>query len=220
MSGTRRTARKRVSILRRTKRHPAAHWAWWQVLAASSIVAGSFGAMLGVFPPISAAAIRLGLIFSVPVIIAAMWNWWTYNWWARLAVQALVTLQFLAIAARGWTLAIGVTWIWLIPVVSAYLLAWAMPALNPRTSAMLWREQWTPQTRVGRVLLGLALAIGPSAGVLGASLGMFGGRIGETGAVVAVGSALASFVAIQLAFVISFQLWPERPWAKESASKG
>ena len=205
--------------MKRTKRHPAARWAWWQMLAASTIVAGSFGAMLGVLPPISAAAIRLGLIFSALVVIAAMWNWWTYSWWTRFAVQALVTIQFLAIASRGWILAMGITWIWLVPVFSAYLLAWAMPVLNPRLSAILWREQMTPQTRVGRIVLGLALAIGPSAGVLGASLGMYGNRFGQASAVVAVGSALASFVAIQLAFVISYQLWPERPWAKDKATK-
>ncbi|MGH2621927.1 MAG: hypothetical protein ACRDHG_15350 [Anaerolineales bacterium] len=206
-------------MLKRTKRHPLARWAWWQMLALSAVGFGFLGATFGFFPPISISVIRLGLLSSVPVIIAAMWSWWTYSWWARLSVQALVTLQFLAIAARCWTLVIGISWVWLVPILSAYLLAWALPALNPRLSAILWREQWTPQTRVGRALLGLALAIGPSAGVLGASFGMFGNRFGETSIVVAVMAALSSSVAIGFAFAISYQLWPERPWTKDMGAK-
>ncbi len=180
---------------------------------------GLSGAMLGFFPPVSVPLIRLGLLFSIPAIVAAMLSWWSFSWWSRMAGAALWTLQIFAIAIRGWILVMGITWIWLVPISSAYLLAWAMPALNPRLSGILWREQTAPQTRTGRTLLGLSLAIGPSAGVLGASLGLFGGRFGETATVVAVGAALASFAAISIAFAISFQFWPERPWAQKPATK-
>ncbi|MFV2045675.1 MAG: hypothetical protein ACC700_20905 [Anaerolineales bacterium] len=206
-------------MFKRSKRHPLSDWDWWQVLALSLVVFGVWGALFGFLPPVSIATIRLGLLFSVPVIIAAMWSWWTYNWWARLATPGLWTILILAIAARAWMLVMGVTWIWLVPILSAYLLAWAMPALNPRASAILWREQMTPQTRVGRVIMGLTLAIGPSAGVIGASVGIFGSRFSETESVILVMAVLASAVAIGFAFAISFQFWPERPWAKNTITE-
>ncbi len=205
-------------MFRRTKRHGLAHWAWWQVLALTVFVSGFLGAMLGFFPPVSLPAMRIGLLLAVPTTIAALWNWWTYHWWARLVAQGLLTVQILAIAMRGWMLVLGVTWIWLVPILSAYLLAWAMPALNPRFAAILWREQWTPETQVGKAVLALALVIGPSAGVLGAAFGMFGGRAGEINAVIAVGAALSSMGAIGFAFAVAYQLWPERPWAKNTVT--
>jgi len=206
-------------MLRRTKRHPLAHWAWWQVVLAFTFAFGLFGTLPGFLPPISISAMRIGWALAILIGLAAMWSWWNFNWWARLAGTALWTIQILATAARAWILLIGVTWIWMVPILSAYLLAWAMPVLNPRASAILWREQMTPQTRVGRIVLGLALAIGPSAGVIGASVGMFGSRFVETNSVILVMAALSSAVAIGFAFAISYQLWPVRPWAKDRAAK-
>ena len=205
-------------MIRRSKRHGLARWAWWRVLALAIFGFAPFGALLGYLPPISVSLARAGMVLSVLAILAVMWSWWTYSWWARLAAPAIWTMQILAIGARGWTLVIGMSWVWLVPILSAYLLAWVMPAINPHQSDMIWREQTTPQTRTGRALLGLALGIGPSAGVLGASIGMFGSRFGEKESVLLAIAALSSAVAIGIAFAISYQLWPERPWAKDTAS--
>ncbi len=205
-------------MFKRTKIHPNANWAWWQILAASTIGLGLFGAMPGLLPPISVPVVRLGLIFAVPAIFAAMLNWWSYNWWSRISLVAVWSLLILATAARAWFLLIGITWVWLLPILLAYLLAWAMPAINPRVSAILWREQTTPQTRVGRIVLVIALAIGPSAGVIGASLGMFGSRFGETESVILAIAVLMTAVAIGFAFAFGYQLWPERPWAKNTVT--
>jgi len=205
-------------VAKRAKRRPASSWPWWKVVPLTVVVFGFFGAMLGFLPPVSSATIRLGLLLSVPVIIAVLWSWWTYNWWARLAAVGLWTLQFLAIAMRGWSIVLGFTWLWLAPILSAYILAWAMPALNPRLSAILWGEQVAPRTRVGRTVLGLALAVGPSAGVIGASVGMFGSRFGGTDMVILAIAALSSAVAIGFAFAFAYQVWPDRPWATQAAS--
>lgn len=205
-------------MFKRSKKHPMSDWSWWQVLLGTSFAFGLFGAMPGFLPPISADLMRLGVLLSFPIVISAIWNWWTYNWWARLAVSSLWTVQLLAIVARAWSLVMGVNLIWIVPVGSAYLLAWVLPLFKPQLSEFLWWEQVAPQTRLGRTILALALGIGPSAGVLGAAFGMFGNRFGEREAALAVGGALASFVAISVAFGISYQLWPERPWARESGA--
>lgn len=206
-------------MLKGSKQHSLAHWSWWQVLAAYSFAFGVFGVLPGLMPPVSPLMIRLGLLFAAMVVAAALWAWSTFNWWARLAVSGLWTVQVLIIVARVWSLVIGVTWIWMVPIFSAYLLAWVLPLLKPRLSAILWREQIAPQTRLGRTILILALGIGPSAGVLGAAAGMFGNRFGERGAVLAVIGALGSFVAISAALAFSHQLWLIRPGAREGSSR-
>jgi len=206
-------------MLTKSRRNPASNWPWWKALLGSAIGFGVWGVLPGLLPPISTLAIRLGLLGSFATIFASMWAWRTYNWWARLVAPALWTILILAIAARGWMLVMGISWIWLVPMLSAYLLAWTMPALNARLSVVLWREQTTPRTRAGRALLVLALAFGPSAGVIGASVGMFGSRFGETESAILAIAALSSAVAIGFAFAISFQLWPERPWAKDPTPK-
>jgi len=71
---------------------------------------------------------------------------------------------------------------------------------------------------VGRAVLGLALAVGPSAGVIGASVGMFGSRFGETDSVILVIAALSSAVAIGFAFAFAYQVWPDRPWVKRTGT--
>jgi len=202
-------------MFKRSQRHPNSHWAWWQALAASLFVFGLFGALPGFLPPISISAMKLGWFIGVPAVLAGVWSWWNFNWWPRIAFGVLLTLQILLAASRAWFLLIGITWVWLLPILLAYLLAWALPAIKPRVSAILWREQTAPQTRVGQIILVIALAIGPSAGVIGASLGMFGNRFGETDTVILVAAALMTSVAIGFAFAFAHQLWPDRPWAQK-----
>lgn len=201
-----------VLFLKRSRKHALAAWAWWQVLLASLLAFGLVGALPGLIPPISLPFIRLGLVMSLMAVVAAMANWWSYNWWARLALGVMVTLQFLAIGARAWSILVGLEWWWIVPAIGAYAVARALPLLRPGISSVLWREQVAPETRIGRLLLAIALGIGPSAGVIGASIGMFGSRAGELNAVFLVGGTLSATGSIGLAFALSYQLWPERPW--------
>ena len=215
---SRQPSRQGELMSKRSKGHPKVIWAWWKVLSLAILVFGVFGALPGFLPPVSISAMRLGWALAIPAALAALWSWWNFSWWARLAGAALWSLQILVTGARAWTLLIGITWIWLVPIVSAYLLAWAMPAMQPLVSETLWGEQWTPQTRWGKTILGLTLAIGPSAGVLGAAFGMFGIRSGEQNSLILIAAVLFSAVAIQFAFAFAYQFWPERPWSKQAGS--
>jgi len=123
-------------------------------------------------PPPSDPALRLGLGLALVSTGAAMWSWKTYNWWARVAGAGAWTLMFLAIAARSWAFLLPSAWPWAPPVLIGYSLAWALPALAPRLSGFLRRDQTTPRTRLGRILLALGLGIAPVAGALGAIAGM------------------------------------------------
>ncbi|NIS82044.1 MAG: hypothetical protein GTO14_17975 [Anaerolineales bacterium] len=201
------------------KKHPYAHWRWWQAIGIALFSFGGFGILVGILPPFSSTALKIGLVLAAVATIAAVWNWRSYNWWSRLTVGGLWTLQIMAIAARAFAESLPNLWLWFVPTIGAYLLAWSLPALRPAISSLLWREQTAPQTRWGRAFLGLMIALAPVAGVLGASFGMYGSRFEEIKLTLIALASLASITAIGIAFALAYQLWPERPWAKNEAKE-
>lgn len=203
-----------VKILpKRIKKHPNAHWHWWQILGASIFAYGVSGSVIGLLPPFSVAGLLLGLALAVVAVVAALWSWWNYEWWARFIVTGIWTLMFFAMTARAWTAIVPSLGLWLVPFVITYLLSWALPIISPSLSEFLWREQTTPQTKLGRFLLAAGLSLAPVAGTLGAIIGMFGSRFGELSGTLLIIAILGSIATVIITFSVSYQLWPERPWA-------
>lgn len=200
---------------KRSKRHPNSHWRWWQALLASTFGLGIFGVLIGIVPPFSFDALKIGLILAAIGIVAGIWNWWNYDWWARLLMGGIWTMMITAITARAWMGVVPATEMWLVPLLCAFILGWALPAISPSLSKFLWQEQTTPQTRAGRALLAIGISVAPSAGVIGASIGMFGSRFGDIEGVLLFGAVLGTIGAVVIPFTISYQLWPERPWVKK-----
>ncbi len=200
---------------RRSRRHPNSHWQWWQALGAGLFSFGLFGALIGLVPPPSLPGLWIGLVLAFLGTVAGLWNWWTYDWWARLAVSGIWSLMFLGITARAWMGNVYVVGIWLLALVIAYILGWALPIISPSLSDFLWQEQTTPQTRTGRALLAIGISVAPAAGAIGASIGMFGSRFGEIKGTLLILAILGTITNIVLPFIISYQLWPDRPWAKK-----
>jgi hypothetical protein len=201
-------------MFQRSKRHPSSHWRWWEAIGVAVFSFCGLGALIGLVPPFSSAALRFGLITGVMVALVAMWNWWSYNWWSRITLGVFWSLQIMAITVRSWSSLSDALWIWLLPLLGGYIVAWTLPSITPALSNLLWREQTAPQTRFGRIFFGLTLSIAPVAGVLGASFGMYGSRSGEIDLTLMVIGSLCSLGAIGFAFAFSYQLWPKRPWAQ------
>jgi len=200
---------------RKSTSHIKSPLSWWQITAVSFFGFGVLALLFAFIPPsYSPTSLKIGLALAIIATVAAVWNWRTGIWWARFSVTFLGSLQFLAISMRAWNGAVPIVWVWIFPILGAYLIAWALPAISPAVSSFLWREHTVPQTRLGRLLLGLIITLGPVAGVLGASLGMFGSRSGEIGLSLAVLGSLMSITAISIAFAVAYQLWPDRPWAQ------
>ena len=179
---------------------------------------GGFGAVLAFIPPYSPNAMKVAVGLTVVGTVAAVWGISKANWWAVIVFLNSWFLLILGFAIRAWAVIIPQVWVWLVPLVAAYLIAWILPAINPKLSARLLREQLAPETRWGRGCLTLFLVVGPAAGALGASVGMYGSRFGQGTAVMLVMAVLSSAVAVGFAQVVAEQSWPKRPWAQPTDS--
>ena len=201
------------SVRARRVKHPLARWRWWQVLGVACFSYGIFGLMIGFFPAYSSAAIFVGMALATVGVVASLWNWRTYDWQARFLTVSIWSLMLLALSVRSLTRLISPWWVAVAILGATYLLSWALPVRAPTISALLWREQSTPQTRIGRWFLAACIALLPIAGVLGANIGMFGNRFGQDTFVLAVAGLLGLVAALAVSFAASYQLWPLRPWA-------
>jgi len=189
-------------------------WPWWQAALLLPFGLGIFGALLAVVPTYSPSALLAAVGATLIGTIAGAWGITKANWWAGVVFFNSWLLLILGLAIRAWASLIPQVWVWLVPLVAAYLLAWALPAISPKLSARLLREQFAPETRWGRGCLTLFLVVGPAAGALGASVGMYGTRFGQSSAVMLVMAVLGSAVGVGFAQAFAQQVWPKRPWAQ------
>jgi hypothetical protein len=118
-------------------------------------------------------------------------------------------LLFLLLGSRAWLKIVSniYVWeIWMAVVMLAYLLAWALPRINPKITAKLWKEQYSPETKSGRALLKIFAVFLPIAGAGGAFIGIYSQN--ENPGLLFIGIA-ACLVSIGLAQVTSYQFWRE-----------
>ena len=203
-----------MPMQRRLDQPSSSTWPWWKAAAIALFTLGGFGAVLTVIPPYSSSAMKVAIGLTLVGTVGAVWGISKANWWGGIVLLNSWFLLILGFAIRAWALVIPQVWIWLVPLVAAYLLAWALPAISPKLSARLLREQFAPETRWGRGCLRLFLVVGPAAGTLGASVGMYGSRFGQGNAVMLVIAVPSSAVAVGFAQAAAEQVWPRRPWAQ------
>jgi len=176
---------------------------------------GSIATLLTLYPYYTPLALTIGVSLTIAGTFAAICSHRSYDYWARAAYGNSWLLLFLGTAIRAWTDVIPVLWFWFVLLMTLYLVAWAFPVLHPKLSALLFREQFAPETRLGRGCMAWALALLPVIGGLGATFGMYGSRNGLDNIVSLVMAILGSIISIGLSQVFSHQLWPQRPWTKD-----
>jgi len=188
----------------------------WKILLVSFFAPGVLATIFAFLPTYSPVALAVGVGVTLGGATALAWSNRTNNWWTRVVGMNSLLLLLMGIALRAWASVIPQVWIWLTFPVAAYVLAWMLPAINPKLSAQLLNEQMAPETRWGRGCLSVALVIGPAAGTLGASVGMYGSRFGQGPLVLIATGALLSMTTVAFAQAASQQLWPDRPWARNA----
>lgn len=202
-----------------------ASWPLWRVavagLALYGLLSGSVWLVSGLVPEIglparvtaAALVLLLGLSFT-------FWSSRDFSWLSRTANGLLITMAMLGIGALFWPMLLGGIWLVVIPLLflALLLLAWALPAISGSFSALLWREQIAPQTKLGRASMkwGLALGLG-GAGVLGSLAGTSLVRAGKAPIAYLVVALGMSILSVVIAQGFAHQLWPSTPWGEKAA---
>jgi len=204
-----------VSRKKRRKASSPENWPLWRVGGLAVLVFGGMSLGLAFVPDYSPAATAAAVVMGPGTVIAAIWGARTKSWWSQIAYMALWMLFFLGFGIRMWAAVIPASWLWAPLVVGGYLLAWALPAVQPRLSAILLREQLAPQTRFGQGCMRWSLALLLGAGASGYWVYEVSRRAGHFDLAWLAGGGLSIAVAIGWSQAVSHQLWPRRPWAKK-----
>lgn len=172
-------------------------WPLWKAVGISLLMYLPLSGFLVLIPPRAGPAVEsVAILLLVTGVVAANWGRLGNARASQVTALFVLTLLLLMIAIRSWDVILPLSWVWVVPLVASFILAWVLPRLNPSTSTFLFREQHSPRTRLGRMILTLALAIGPAAGVLGASVGLSSSRFGDQDLIFAVMAALTTLMAV------------------------
>jgi hypothetical protein len=94
-----------------------------------------------------------------------------------------------------------------------------IPAIGPRISSLLFKEQMNPKTRLGHAWANFFARFSAVLIGLGPAAGMYLSRYGYGDVARLIFGLGMCMVAILFGQVLAHQLWNDRPWAQE-ARKG
>jgi hypothetical protein len=212
----------------RKRRSPARDWPLWRVVGAGLFLYGAMAVFLvGTFllpPAIPSPSLLVAIPLAiVPLgVILTLWSWRSYTYYSRLASLFVIAACILLVSFRSWAAILSGFWFWLVTGLTmvAFLVSWALPSISYSTSSAIRRELGAPRTRLGRGVLKWTLLIGlGGVGALGAGVGMSLARSGALGLAHLLIAALSMAMAILFSLSMSNQLWPDRPWGRDSGSR-
>ena len=209
-------------MLTRPRRLPGGSAPLWQVIAMVTFGWGGFAFILGFVPTYSPVALWLGIAVCAVTVVAfatislELWpERVLLHWFKRVFISNSWLFLVLGIGIRAWTALVPEWfWGWVALFGGMCLFAWAFPALYPRLSARLYREQMYPETPLGRGCLTVAWFLFP----LGPSLGIYLPRYGYGNLRLLLAGVLFTVVAIGGVQAFAHQLWRRRPWAQAEPS--
>jgi hypothetical protein len=158
---------------------PAEKWSFWKLVLVTYFVLGPFATLATFYPDYSPAALILGIFLTTVGAAGAVLVGRKRRRLGHIAFGNAYFLLFLTIGARAWYMIVGNIYLWVIwmtIILAAYILVWALPSLNPKLSALLWKEQYSPETRLGRAVLSISAGVLPIASTGGALFGMYASR--------------------------------------------
>lgn len=191
---------------------PAEKMRSWKLALITYLAFGPFAALATLIPNYSLAALIIAISLSTIGAAGAVLVGRKRRRLGHIAFGNAYFLLFLTIGARAWYMIVGNNYLWALwttLLVAAYILAWALPSLNPRLSALLWKEQYTPKTRVGKTVLSISAKILPIASTGGALFGMYATRAGHDNSVILFIAIASCLVSIGLAQIASHNFWRE-----------
>jgi hypothetical protein len=190
--------------------------AWWKALPLATIVFGVHALIVALIPPFlwTGAAIAAGLAL-IGVVSLTLYRS-LGSWWGRLIGLIVWTLFLLGITVRIWAGVFYSELFWLGLLFPFYLLAWLMPALLPKISVILFREQFAPQTRFGKGCLIFFSAIGFSGVFMWTAYVNYALDKGQRHLVYLIGAMMGTVATMAISQILAHQLWLQRPWVSKS----
>lgn len=198
---------------------PIEDWPLWKLIGLLLLSTGALAAMLTLIPYYHSTALILGIILFATGVITFIYTIRKKNWWAGVVFQNTWPLLFFAMGARSLISQLSNGWIWISLLLACYILAWLIPVLDPKLSALLWREQTAPETRLGKGCMGVFIKFSPTIIALGPISGIYLSRHGYDNIFFLVFGTMNCLIAIVLGQLISHQIWPKRPWAQQEESE-
>jgi hypothetical protein len=192
----------------------------WKWIASYLIPMGGFAAILTFFPtgyhPI---ALLVGTTLLIIGLIAGIYVSQTEDWRAVAVLQSTWPSLLFAIGTRALINQFSYAWIWVSLLLACYILAWLIPAIAPKSSALLWREQTNPQTHLGMGCMGIFTRFSATIMASGPLAGMYLSRYGYGNIAIMLVGTLLCPSAIAMAQIFSHQLWNNRPWAHQEKAE-
>lgn len=186
-----------MSGLKETAKLPIHTWPIWKAVGGTVLFFLPFSAALLFVPPyFSPEAFVIATAQILAGVVALNWGRFGDPYASEVAGSFIFMFQFLVLSIRAWAVVVDVHWSWVSLLITAFFFMWALPLINPKLSHFLWQEQIAPQTKFGRRMLAIMLALLPSAGVLGGSVGLFASRFGEMGPAYMILASLFGFLAL------------------------
>jgi len=189
---------------------PIDKWSYFKVV----LIMASFFGLWALFPIFIPHFSLVSLILGISLFVAGVWGAVLVRRGKRrlgqIAVSNAIYLTMFITAARAWNVVIGSFWPWLFWISILflfYLLAWTLPKINSRLSTFFFKEQYNPQTQLGKVIYDLSARFLPVAGSIGALIGMYGSRSGIANITLLLLGIAFSLSSIGFAQITSHQFW-------------
>jgi hypothetical protein len=98
---------------------------------------------------------------------------------------------------------------WLLVFLAMYVLAWLLPYSKHALSTILLREQMTPQTKLGKGCVSIAIGGLPTIGSIAALTGLYASRSGDEDFVYLIISIVSIAAALAGSQAFSHQIWEQ-----------
>jgi len=191
---------------------PAENMSLWKLVLLTYLVLAPWVIIATLIPRYSQFVLFLGISLSTMGAIGAILVKKGHTRKGHIALGNGLFLLFLIIGARGWYSILGRVYIWLIWMAilfSMYIFAWTLPRYNPKLSDFLFREQYTPETRIGKIVLNASAKFLPIAGASGALFGMYASSDGNDSFGMIFMGIAGTLLSIAFAQLTAHQFWME-----------
>jgi hypothetical protein len=182
------------------------------------IVLGIFTAILVLITPdrISTTAIWVGVFHTILGPVSAIIGYWKKTLWGILISIHSWMFIIYAIGLRALNAIYPIPMGWLLVFLAMYALAWLLPYLRPALSSIILREQMSPQTKLGKGCMSIALGGLPTIGSIAAVIGLHASRSGEENFIFLIMGIIGILTALAGAQAFSHQIWEQTHKMKSS----